>query len=240
MKYKVGDRVWIKDDISRHPYRDLGGNMCKWQGKVMTIRSTCNGHYKMEEDVDELYITGSPEGWQWYEDMIAGPAGPKMTNTEILTLAIATYGIKKQVAVCIEEMSELTKALIKLYRAEDREEKKAARDNVQEEIADAKIMLQQMSMIFGEKKIAEIQEQKIERLRVNTEDERPAEIVIGEHKRGGKNYIWQNPKGYHVEVGGVAMAETKYGEYPIIIKEITTEKKKYTKQHRCITGGIRA
>ena len=230
MKYKVGDRVKIKNSIEHCDYMAYG--MLEYQGKIMTVTNSGEyggeSNYRMKEDRG---------GWCWYEDMIEELAEP--SNTEVLQRAIDTYGVEKQALVCIEEMSELTKALIKLYRAEGREEKESARDNVREEVADVKIMLQQMSMIFNEKKIAEIQEQKIERLRVNLEDEKPAEIVIGVHKCGGKSYMWQNPHGYHVEAGGAAMAETKYGEYPIIVEEIVIDKKKNAKQHRSITGGIR-
>lgn len=54
----------------------------------------------------------------------------------------------------------------------------------------------------------------------------------------GKGYIWQNPKNINVDVGYAVMADTKYGEQPIIVTDIKTGKKKDVKQHRCITRGI--
>ena len=83
-------------------------------------------------------------------------------NKEILQKAIDTYGDDSQMDMCIEEMSELTKALLKFRRLENKKstvksidyaeyisEKIHTASNVAEEIADVKIMLVQMEMIFG-------------------------------------------------------------------------------------------
>ena len=72
MKYKVGDRVKIKENLSENLY--LGMRMAKWQGEVMTIRAVERGnYYKMLEDMDEFFENHTP-GWIWYEDMIEGLA----------------------------------------------------------------------------------------------------------------------------------------------------------------------
>jgi hypothetical protein len=68
-----------------------------------------------------------------------------MTREEILQAAIETYGVKAQEDVCIEEMSELTKAIIK-NRRNDGE----AIANILEEIADVQIMLDEMRLIYGD------------------------------------------------------------------------------------------
>jgi NTP pyrophosphatase (non-canonical NTP hydrolase) len=67
-----------------------------------------------------------------------------MTREEILQAAVDTYGVKAQEDVCIEEMSELTKAIIKNRRSDG-----AATANIIEEIADVQIMLDEMRLIYG-------------------------------------------------------------------------------------------
>ena len=75
MKYKVGDKVRIKNDPSIDTWP---ADMMDWMGKVMTIREVhCNiisgtGCYRMEEDRSK----GFP-GRYWYEFMISGLAEPK-------------------------------------------------------------------------------------------------------------------------------------------------------------------
>ena len=66
----------------------------------------------------------------------------------VLESAIATFGIRNQKVMTIEEMSELTKALCKERRARTKIERAEARANIIEEIADVYIMLQQLIMIY--------------------------------------------------------------------------------------------
>lgn len=57
--------------------------------------------------------------------------------------AIGTYGIKPQIQMVIEEMSELTKEICKYFRG---------KDNIQtiaDEVADVTIMLEQLQLILG-------------------------------------------------------------------------------------------
>jgi len=70
---------------------------------------------------------------------------------EIEGRAIRTYGEQPQVDVAIEEMSELTKAILKYRRAENKNKNEAEylEDDIIEEIADVQIMLDQMRIIFG-------------------------------------------------------------------------------------------
>lgn len=74
----------------------------------------------------------------------------------ILGQALATYGIHAQEDMAIEEMSELTKALLKRRRGEDNA------DDILGEIADVQIMLDQMRMIYGH--TDDYEQAKIERL----------------------------------------------------------------------------
>jgi hypothetical protein len=92
---------------------------------------------------------------------------PKITNeAEVLQKAIETYGEENQMDMAIEEMSELTKSILKLRRV-----KKTACNNydlsfeiknVLEEMADVQIMLDQLYLIFG--KPVEQRKYKIKRL----------------------------------------------------------------------------
>ena len=78
-KYKVGDKVRIKNDPSIDTWPD---DMMDWAGKVMTIREVYrnivsgNGCYRMEEDRSK----GFP-GRYWYEFMISGLAEPEREYT---------------------------------------------------------------------------------------------------------------------------------------------------------------
>lgn len=65
-----------------------------------------------------------------------------MSEEEILRAAISTYGAKAQTLMLFEEMSELMKELCKHARGRDN------RREIAEEIADVRIMLDQMSMIY--------------------------------------------------------------------------------------------
>ena len=102
-----------------------------------------------------------------YEDM-----GIPTVDTSVLTNALTINGDDTQIHMMIEEMSELTKALLKHRRAQqcegyqfdyERECKKA----VVEEMADVYIVLLQMIQLFGEPSLfEEYVRDKILRLRV--------------------------------------------------------------------------
>lgn len=93
-----------------------------------------------------------------------------LSDKEIKTLkrAVDTYGIRSQEDVAIEEMSELTKAIIKHRRYNTDE----TRVNILEEIIDTQIMLIQLTLHYG---IAgRLFSEKIDRLknRLDEEDEK--------------------------------------------------------------------
>ena len=84
----------------------------------------------------------------------------------ILRKGIATYGIEPQVDQCIEECSELIKALLKKRRADHGTanlDYETAVGNIVEEIADVKIMLGQMELLYGPS--SEIEQQKLARMK---------------------------------------------------------------------------
>lgn len=92
----------------------------------------------------------------------------KMTQEQegrILEAAIDTWGPEMQIIVAIEEMSELTKALTKYIRADDAATISAS---IREEMADVGIMLNQLSLIFGDTTEEEIR--KLNRLWRRIED----------------------------------------------------------------------
>lgn len=75
--------------------------------------------------------------------------------------AINRYGVKPQLLMVIEEMSELTKEICKFFRGGDN------LDKIAEETADVTIMLEQLRLIFGlNDKVCEEMDVKVERLAV--------------------------------------------------------------------------
>ena len=90
---------------------------------------------------------------------------------QILKAAIAKYGAGPQRDKAIEELSELIRALARCDDAE----------NIAEEMADVRIMLDQLELIFGNgQKVAQWEIKKLRRLarRVHAAD------VIGEEGHG--------------------------------------------------------
>ena len=88
----------------------------------------------------------------------------------ILQKAIETYGVNAQIDVAVEEMAELTKALMKdrrgcTFSKDDLAVLVKCRISIYDGIADALIMLEQIQMIFDcEEAVREIKEKKIQRL----------------------------------------------------------------------------
>lgn len=87
----------------------------------------------------------------------------------VLKEAVERYGIDKQMTVAIEEMSELTKALCKFCRGNH---SFGVTDNIAEEIADVRIMLNQIEEYFAlEDDVQEWTRYKILRLHERLIDE---------------------------------------------------------------------
>lgn len=108
---------------------------------------------------------------------------PTTMRPEILQRAVNIYGKEAQTDMAIEEMSELSKALLKHRRAEKSPEAwdyEQTRQSIYEEIADVVIMLAQLIMIYGGRE--EIQkdiESKVTRLAERLDK---AEKEAGAHK----------------------------------------------------------
>lgn len=87
--------------------------------------------------------------------------------------ALETFGLDKQIDMCIEECAELQNALMKWRRG------RATLHDVQTEIADVQIMCDQMSIAFGEKQTLVEKCQKLERL-AHRIDEQKIKVSVKE------------------------------------------------------------
>ena len=76
---------------------------------------------------------------------------------------IKINGVEKEIILCIEEMSELTKALSKFLRYKGSEKENTIKDNIVEEIADVLNTCEQMQNIVGVDKVNAVREQKFKR-----------------------------------------------------------------------------
>lgn len=93
---------------------------------------------------------------------------------DVFRRAIERFGETAQEDVMIEEMSELTKAIIKNRRKPSEK----TRTDVLEEMADVQIMLDQMKLIFGDSN--EFQAEKIIRLKNRLDALEEKEAVLKE------------------------------------------------------------
>ena len=79
-------------------------------------------------------------------------------NERIKTIA-DHYGLNNQMMQTVEEMGELTQAIVKVFRnGLDNE-----RDNLIEELADVEIMIEQLDYLLGDNQIEKVKEYKIKR-----------------------------------------------------------------------------
>jgi NTP pyrophosphatase (non-canonical NTP hydrolase) len=111
----------------------------------------------------ELVVSEEHNGDVMVKDIVLEVKEPGERNT-LLQRAVDTWGRFAQVDMIIEEMSELTKALLKERRVPPAlvNELENAIANIREEIADVQIMLDQMKLIYGDPK--NIESEKLDRL----------------------------------------------------------------------------
>lgn len=88
----------------------------------------------------------------------------EVSEEELYKAAVQKFGERAQILVAIEEMSELTKALLKHIRHEDfnQGDYDDIVESIAEERADVSIMLNQLTVIFGKNEDAETE--KLEHL----------------------------------------------------------------------------
>lgn len=94
---------------------------------------------------------------------------------KIVNRAICTYGADAQLKMAIEEMSELTKAICKLWRADTEEDFERAIDAAIEETADVQIMLYQLYAMIGAGEFNAKIEEKLERLEARLDEKEKEE-----------------------------------------------------------------
>ena len=76
------------------------------------------------------------------------------------------YGLRKQMRQTVEEMAELTQVICKA----ERYDLDTVRDHLVEEVADVSIMIDQLAYLLGDRRIAQIKAEKIERQKRRIED----------------------------------------------------------------------
>lgn len=185
---KDGD-VWYRDFERKIPLVELARKLNKAYGdseasaindEAFSNKMYGDLQFKPEEDIDSFIATfyialvGMAENREHLK--IYETTGlPTTEHPEVLQECIDVYGADKQIDQTIEEMSELTKALLKHRRKAIQLEGgnvnptpdtdlKEARGDILEETADVIIMLTQIIMIFGGRDFVErIIESKVDR-----------------------------------------------------------------------------
>lgn len=117
-------------------------------------------------DIVALYGEGGPKicADEYWDDKAVNRSERTTKRERVLHEALVQFGYDRQVDKAIEEMSELTQALLRQRQAMryGRGNKNDALVNVLEEMADVQIMLDQMKLAFGD--TAEVEEVKLRAL----------------------------------------------------------------------------
>lgn len=172
---KDGD-VWYRDFEREIPLMELARNLNKAysdsDASVVNDEAFSDEMYdslqfKLEEDIDSFIATfymaliGMAENRERLK--IYETTGlPTTAYPEVLQECIDTYGADKQIDQTIEEMSELTKALLKHRQLEGENVNSTSaadltkvRTDILERTADVIIMLTQIIMIFADRDFVE-------------------------------------------------------------------------------------
>lgn len=153
--YEYFDEFSEKEEVQSEKINDAIGTICDWIKKE---------------------LQNAPHEVPTYK--------PVIIDEKKMKLIAEWYGYEPQSRQCIEEMSELTQAINKLWRKKtfggNSIEISQAHENVIEEIADVSIMICQMKELLGVKEddISEIINQKLDRQleRINTLGKQSSEI----------------------------------------------------------------
>ena len=93
-----------------------------------------------------------------------------MDNRKVYQDALDTWGAEAQTKMLFEEIGELMQAICKASRVKNWEQRIKVWSNIAEEIADVKIMLEQMELLFNvEEAVKNNMEEKINRLATRLE-----------------------------------------------------------------------
>lgn len=128
-----------------------------WDGVIALLYQTAWGAAELREWLEAYETHGLPT----------------TMRPEVLQQAIDTYGSHAQEEMAIEEMSELTKAIVKRHRAVDKPSYDKAMSGIAEEMADVIIMLTQLLMFYGNRRdVQRAVDEKVKRLAGRLESER--------------------------------------------------------------------
>ena len=92
-----------------------------------------------------------------------------MRRSEIYKQAMDLWGCAVQIDIALEEMNELSIAILKFRR--NPEQLAIKKEAIEQEIADVEIMMEQLRMIFDTKTISKIKTRKLRRLQKRIEME---------------------------------------------------------------------
>jgi len=104
---------------------------------------------------------------------VASEGSYAVTREEILTGAVNAWGTRAQVNMAIEECGELIVVLMHRLRG------RVTDPNVAEEIADVRIMLDQLTLIIGKELVDEAEERKLRRLEERVKAASPFTTIGG-------------------------------------------------------------
>ena len=143
----------IDTEITRPDGTPAGATLCMSDGSRITACSDCIQRVGEEPEYLNEFLEKRENA---DKEIVASINTKERADYEvgILHEAIHKYGVDSQVDMAIEEMSELTKALLKHRRAisnpnPDILEFNSIISNIHEEMADVQIMLDQLYIIFG-------------------------------------------------------------------------------------------
>lgn len=127
----------------------------------------------------------------------------KAVNKRILSTALALYGKEAQTRMAIEEMAELTDAIMKKTRGRRSDE------DVISEIADVTIMMQLLALMYGESAVEKEINRKLERLkaRMNIGSLLDDEIVLSPQNGSAQD---NSPMKFQAEIGPDMAALKKF------------------------------
>jgi len=86
--------------------------------------------------------------------------GMTREQDKVLAKALEMWGVDAQVRQTLEELSELQLAFLKWWRNPTDDNS----HNIIEELADVKVMVRQMELVFGAPEVQQVVAQKIDRL----------------------------------------------------------------------------
>ena len=189
MMFVKNREAWYRDFVREVPLRDLvrdiliihareaAEDVDGMSDEVLDERMMDDLQYGTD-DINGLIATFYTASWgaaelrEWLKAYETHGL-PITMRPEVLQQAIDTYGSRAQEEMAIEEMAELTKAIVKRHRAGDKASYDKAMSSITEEMADVIIMLTQLLMFYGNRKdVQKAIDEKVNRLAGRLDSER--------------------------------------------------------------------